>query len=83
MLYGPTYALYAFFASLRHVSRSGEVWVEAARLYLSPLSPFFSLSMAQKCLNYAMHFTPQYGDVYIKVCAFENYEFCRSIACIY
>ncbi|KNC54200.1 uncharacterized protein AMSG_09989 [Thecamonas trahens ATCC 50062] len=51
-----------FHAAVRQVPKSGEVWCEGARLYLNPVSPLFDLVAARKCLQYAMLFTPQYGD---------------------
>ena len=66
-LYGPTAALIVFYGSLQCVSKSGEVWCEGARIYLNPVSKHFHLLNASKCLNYAVFFTPQYGDSFIEV----------------
>ena len=35
--------------------------------YLNPVSKHFHLLNASKCLNYAVFFTPQYGDSFIEV----------------
>ena len=65
--YGPEAALITFRRALRHVTKSGEVWCEGARIFLNPCSPRFHLHNAVKCLNYAVFFTPQYGDTVIEV----------------
>jgi hypothetical protein len=44
------------------VPKSGEVWCEAARMALNPLSPFFNLAAARRYLEFAYRFTPQHGD---------------------
>ena len=56
-----------FRKSLRHVAKSGEVWCEGARIFLNPTSRLFHLENAAKCLNFALFFTPQYGDSIIEV----------------
>lgn len=65
-LFGPECALKAFHQSLRHVAKSGEVWCEGARIYLNPTSRHFDPLNASKCLNFAVFFTPQYGDSFIE-----------------
>ena len=65
-LFGPEYALEAFHQSLKHVAKSGEVWCEGARIYLNPTSRHFNPLNASKCLNFAVFFTPQYGDSFIE-----------------
>ena len=57
----------AFTSALKHVAKSGEVWCEGARIFMNPASRFFHLLNASKCLNYAVFFTPQYGDSFIEV----------------
>ena len=57
----------SFREALKHVAKSGEVWGEGARIYLNPVSKHFHLLNASKCLNYAVFFTPQYGDSFIEV----------------
>ena len=47
--------------------KSGEVWCEGARIFLNPTSSSFSIKNARIALNYAVFFTPQYGDSYIEV----------------
>ena len=56
-----------FRKALHHVAKSGEVWCEGARLFLNPSSRLFHPQNAAKCLNYALFFTPQYGDTIIEV----------------
>ena len=69
-LYGPTYALRAFYSALEYVSRSGEVWCEGARIFMNPISRHFNPRNAQLCLTFAVSFTPQYGDSFIEVLSF-------------
>lgn len=52
--------------ALRHVPKNGEVWVEAARLFLNPCLPFFDTAAAGDALTLALHFTPQNGDVFLE-----------------
>ena len=59
-------ALKAFRKALCHVTKSGEVWCEGARIFLDPCCRAFDLLNASKCLNYAVFFTPQYGDTFIE-----------------
>jgi hypothetical protein len=49
------------------VPKSGEVWCEAARMALNPLSPFLNLAAARKYLEFASRFTPQHGDSLIEM----------------
>jgi len=49
-----------------HVPKSGEVWCEASRVHLNPLSRSFDLVIAKRCLDFAVQFTPQYGDSFIE-----------------
>ena len=67
-MFGPDAAMLAFHDALKHVAKSGEVWCEGARIYMNPTSSHFHLLNASKCLNYAVFFTPQYGDSFIEVC---------------
>ena len=49
------------------VPKSGEVWCEGARTLLNPLLPaVFDLGVAQKYLDFAIRFTPQYGDTFVE-----------------
>ena len=65
-MFGPEEAFRVFHTSLRHVAKSGEVWCEGARIYLDPTSRHFNPLNASKCLNFAVFFTPQYGDSFIE-----------------
>jgi tetratricopeptide (TPR) repeat protein len=49
------------------VPKSGEVWCEAARIALNPLTPYFNLSSAKKYLEFAYRFTPQHGDSLVEM----------------
>ena len=66
-VFGPLQALRVFRCALHHVAKSGEVWCEGARIFLNPSSRYFSLQNAARCLNYAVFFTPQYGDTFFEV----------------
>ncbi|KAL9649847.1 hypothetical protein ABK040_009660 [Willaertia magna] len=55
-----------FKEALEEVPKSGEVWCEGARIALNPLSVKFSLEKAKRYLNFAIKFTPQYGDSFIE-----------------
>ena len=66
-VFGPEAAMRAFTGALRHVAKSGEVWCEGARIFLNPSSSLFHIPNALKCLNYAVFFTPQYGDSFFEV----------------
>lgn len=52
--------------ALHAVPKSGEVWCEAARIYLNPFSPCFNLSKSSRYLDFATKFTPQYGDSFLE-----------------
>ncbi|OHS96992.1 hypothetical protein TRFO_36847 [Tritrichomonas foetus] len=54
--------------------KSGEVWTEAARIVLNPLSPYFNLKSAKFFLNTAYLFTPQYIDLFIEMIRLEILE---------
>ena len=54
--------------------KSGEVWTEAARIALNPLSPYFNLKSARFFLNTAYLFTPQYIDLFIEMIRLEFLE---------
>lgn len=52
--------------ALYAVPKSGEVWCEAARIYLNPFSPCFDLCISSRYLEFATKFTPQYGDSFVE-----------------
>lgn len=53
--------------AIKHVPKSGEVWCEGARCLLNPMNvTTFDLSKAQRYLQFAIQFTPQYGDAFIE-----------------
>jgi len=64
---GPDAAMATFKRAVQEVPKSGEVWCEGARVYMNPLGPHFNLRRAQKCLRFAVHLTPQYGDSFLEL----------------
>ena len=58
-----------FKQAVNEISKSGEVWCEGARLCLTqhPSNPFFDVHMALPYLDFAVQFTPQYGDSFLEV----------------
>lgn len=63
-----------FRMALREVPKSGEVWCEGARVRMNPLSPAFDLREARRYLDFAVQFTPQYGDSFIEYMRLELLE---------
>lgn len=59
---------------VRNAPKSGEVWTEAARIALNPLSKYFNLKSARFYLNTAFLFTPQYIDIFIEMIRLEILE---------
>lgn len=51
--------------------KSGEVWTEAARVAMNPMSRYFNLSRVEFFLKVAFLFTPQYIDIYIERIRYE------------
>lgn len=60
--------------ALLRVPKSGEIWCEAARKHLQPTSAKFDLAKARRCLEFAVKFTPQYGDSFIEYLRLEMLE---------
>lgn len=62
-----TYA--TFIKSLNEIPKSGEVWCEGARLHMNkhPNNTYYDLEMARKYLEFAIQFTPQYGDSFLEM----------------
>jgi len=58
--------LAVFQQALLEVPKSGEVWCEGARICLNPYSSCFNLAAAKNFLEFAIEFTPQYGDSFIE-----------------
>lgn len=54
----------AFRKALQEVPKSGEVWCEGARLFM--IGEHKNLLRAKKFLQFAVYFTPQYGDSFIE-----------------
>lgn len=53
--------------AIMNAPKSGEIWVEAARIAMNPLSPFFNLKNAEFFLTESFLFTPQYADIFIEM----------------
>jgi len=64
--HGVQQQLRVFQQALGEVPKSGEVWCEGARIFLNPQSAVFNLEVARNFLNFAIEFTPQYGDSFIE-----------------
>jgi la-related protein 1 len=60
--------------AIEAVPKSGEVWCEAARMALNPLSKYFNLTAAKRYLEFAYRFTPQHGDSLIEMMRAEILE---------
>eukprot|EP00968_Pinguiococcus_pyrenoidosus_P005375 scaffold344_cov235-Pinguiococcus_pyrenoidosus.AAC.1 len=64
---GVTAQAAVFRRALQEVPKSGEVWAEGARLHLNPLSQLFDPECAARFLEFAILFTPQYGDSFLEL----------------
>eukprot|EP00438_Fugacium_kawagutii_P012716 Skav202446 [mRNA] locus=scaffold7830:28633:39411:+ [translate_table: standard] len=64
---GAEAALSTFKKAAQEVAKSGEVWCEGARIFMNPLGRNFNLQRAIKCLEFAVHLTPQYGDSFLEL----------------
>eukprot|EP00931_Biecheleriopsis_adriatica_P115000 TRINITY_DN9085_c0_g1_i1.p1 TRINITY_DN9085_c0_g1~~TRINITY_DN9085_c0_g1_i1.p1 ORF type:complete len:781 (-),score=170.88 TRINITY_DN9085_c0_g1_i1:216-2558(-) len=64
---GANAAMATFRRAAQEVAKSGEVWCEGARIYMNPLGAYFDLNRANKCLEFAVHLTPQYGDSFLEL----------------
>jgi la-related protein 1 len=60
--------------AIEAVPKSGEVWCEAARIALNPLSRFFNIAAARRYLEFAYRFTPQHSDSLIEMIRVELLE---------
>ena len=65
-IHGPDAQRLVFREALKQVPKSGEVWCEGARIHMHPLSPNWNLGTAERYLEFAIQFTPQYGDSFIE-----------------
>ena len=61
-------------SSIQSVPKSGEVWCEAARIVLNPLTEYFNTESARQYLDFAYRFTPQHGDTLIELLRVELLE---------
>jgi len=66
-LHGPDAQRLVFREALKQVPKSGEVWCEGSRIHMHPLSPHMDLGTAQRYLQFAIQFTPQFGDSFIEL----------------
>ncbi len=66
----PSLRRQTFKAAVQRVPKSGEVWCEGVRMSLDPSSKYFNLRTAKKCLDFALEFTPQYGDTFVEYLRF-------------
>jgi len=62
--------LTVFKEALQEVPKSGEVWCEGARIYLTQ----GNWVEARRYLEFAIHFTPQFGDSFIEYLRLELLE---------
>ena len=53
--------------AIKAVPKSGEVWCEAARIALNPMTKYFNLDAAKQYLEFASRFTPQHGDSMVEM----------------
>jgi la-related protein 1 len=67
---GEKVQLELFKQALQEVPKSGEVWCEGARVYLAKKD----WQKARRFLDFAIHFTPQYGDSFIEYLRLELLE---------
>jgi tetratricopeptide (TPR) repeat protein len=63
--------LQVFRRAIAEVPKSGEVWCEGARIALNPSYHHFNLKAAKRCLDFAVQFTPQYGDSIVEFARLE------------
>ena len=63
-----------FIEAVHKAPKSGEVWLEGARIALNPQSPYFNLKDARFFLKIAHLFTPQYLDIFVEMCRLEMLE---------
>ena len=73
-IHGESAQLRVFKAAQEEVPKSGEVWCEGARIFMHPFSRRFDLSIARRFLDWAVQFTPQYGDSFLELLRLELLE---------
>lgn len=64
---GVAAAMATYRRAAAEVPKSGEVWCEGARVFMNPMAPNFHIDRAHKCLEFALHLTPQYGDSFLEL----------------
>ncbi len=65
-----------FKQALHEVPKSGEVWCEGARIALHKKQ----FEKGEKYLNFAIHFTPQYGDSFVEWIRLESTRNAKELA---
>ena len=62
-------AFSTFNQALREIPKSGEVWCEGARIAMADVAANrnFKIEKAENYLNFAIQFTPQYGDSFLEM----------------
>ena len=62
-------AFRTFNQALREIPKSGEVWCEGARISMADHTNnlHFRFEQAEKYLDFAIQFTPQYGDSFLEM----------------
>ena len=62
-----------FIRALNEIPKSGEVWCEGARLAMSchPNNAYTDMVKARDYLEFALQFTPQYGDSFLEMMRLE------------
>ena len=62
-------AFNTFNQALREIPKSGEVWCEGARISMANFeeNKNFKYDAAENFLNFAIQFTPQYGDSFLEM----------------
>jgi hypothetical protein len=63
---GEAEQLRVFQEAVQEVPKSGEVWCEGARMCMDPTSSSFNPDLARRYLDFALRFTPQYGDSFVE-----------------
>lgn len=73
-LESPEKQVEAFINAIHNAPKSGEIWLEGARICLNPVSPYFNLKDARIFLDFAHAFTPKYLDIFVEYARLEMLE---------
>lgn len=54
---------------MNEIPKSGEVWCEGARILMNkhPNNKYYDIDTAKQYLEFAIQFTPQYGDSFLEM----------------